>query len=74
MIEANWLLLTLDSLESRSEAQVVGLVMRDALRIYADLEQIQKTHHLTDAESIRLQIALDRIGTKLRMLGRDLDR
>lgn len=69
MIEANWLLLSLDSLESRQEAQAFGLMMRDALRVYADLEEVRKTQPLTDAESIRLQIALDRIRARLRFFG-----
>ncbi|HTW47848.1 MAG TPA: hypothetical protein VMD92_07865 [Acidobacteriaceae bacterium] len=74
MVQADRLLLALDALGSRGEAQAVGMAMRDAVRVYAELVALRDAHPLTDGESIRLQIALDRIRARLKFFGQSVQR
>jgi len=72
IIEANGALLALDALALSHDATAVASAVSDAVLVYAELLALREIGHLAPPESMRLEIALDRLRTKLNFFGQSV--
>jgi hypothetical protein len=72
IIEANGVLLSLDALALSHDPTAVALAVSDAVLVYAELLVLQDTRQLGPPESMRLQIALDRLRARLNFFGQSV--
>jgi hypothetical protein len=69
MIDANRALLDLDAMELGSDALSICFALEDAVFVYQELCALQNSPHLTQVESVKLQLVLDRLRARLRFFG-----
>jgi hypothetical protein len=69
MIDANRALLDLDAMELGCDALGTCFALEDAVFVYQELRALQNFPGLTEVESAKLQLVLERLRARLRFFG-----
>lgn len=69
MADAQRTMLTLDGLSGRDGSRANGAAVSAGMRVYAQLQDFQRTVRMTPVETSLLQAALDLLRARLRFFG-----